>query len=176
MKSSPLSFAQDVARLTALRDTGLLDSPDEAVFDDVTRLAQAICNAPIALISLVDAKRQWFKSAIGVDVRETPIETSFCAHAIAAGEVLIVPDTLKDARFRDNNLVTGAPFIRYYAGAPLVGASGHRLGTVCVIDRRPRILNPQQIEALQSLARITSALMSVRAPTGSLLIDGQRGS
>jgi PAS domain S-box-containing protein len=140
-------------RLAALRRYEILDTPPESEFDDLTRLAAQICDAPIALISLVDADRQWFKSKQGLDANETPRELAFCAHAVHSGELLEVPNATEDERFRDNPLVTGEPDIRFYAGTPLVTGAGLSLGTLCVIDRTPRHLTPQQREALATLGR-----------------------
>lgn len=149
-------------RLGALHSYGILDTPREGAFDDITRLAALICGAPMALVSLVDQERQWFKSEIGVGVSETPISSSICAHAIQQADVFIVPDTLLDERFRQNPLVTGAPHLRFYAGAALRTASGLPLGTVCVLDTQPRGLSSEQAEALQALARQTMAQIELR--------------
>lgn len=145
---------EEAARLAALHQYHVLDTPRERQFDDLVWLVAAICEVPIALVSLVDQHRLWFKGRYGVEVTETPREDSFCAHAIlAAPEMLIVPDTTRDARFTENALVRGAPHIRFYAGAPLVTPEGHAVGTLCVLDRRPRQLTPTQANALQVLSR-----------------------
>ena len=153
--SSPPIPANDVARVAALRALGILDTPPEPNYDDLTRLAAQICQVPIALISLVDADRQWFKARVGLDPAETPRELSFCAHAIAEPQtdVFVVPDASADPRFAANALVTGAPHIRFYAGTPLVTHDGWALGTLCVIDRVPRQLTPDQLHALTTLRR-----------------------
>ena len=153
--SSPPIPANDVARVAALRALGILDTPPEPNYDDLTRLAAQICQVPIALISLVDADRQWFKARVGLDPAETPRELSFCAHAIAEPQtdVFVVPDASADPRFAANALVTGAPHIRFYAGTPLVTHDGWALGTLCVIDRAPRQLTPDQLHALTTLRR-----------------------
>jgi PAS domain S-box-containing protein len=152
MTSAPLP-ADEPARLEALRRYAILDTPPEADFDDLTRLASQICGTPIALISLVDARRQWFKSRVGLAAVETLREEAFCAHTILGPDLMEVTDARQDERFRDNPLVTGAPGIRFYAGMPLATAGGHRVGTLCVIDRAPRQLDAAQREALALLGR-----------------------
>lgn len=139
-------------RLAALRRYRILDTPPEAKFDRLVRLAATLCDAPVALISFVDEDRQWFKSEVGLGARQTPLSTSVCAYAIAQDDPLIVPDLLTDARFSTNPLVTSAPHLRFYAGAPLKTPDGHRLGTLCVLDHRPRNLEPHQCQVLQTLA------------------------
>lgn len=158
---APLMAAEGL-RLQALQDYRILDTPREPAFDDITRIAAMICDAPIALISLVDSERQWFKSTVGITERETPIDSSVCAHAILQHEVLVVPDTQADARFIGNPLVTGDLHLRFYAGAALRTADGLPLGTVCVLDRQPRDLSQDQVEALQALARQTMAQLELR--------------
>lgn len=140
-------------RLQALERYAILDTLPEAQYDDLTALAAEICGTPIALVSLVARERQWFKSHLGLGVSETPRPQSVCAHAILQEEVFEVPDTLLDARFADSPLVQGEPYMRYYAGAPLVTPDGFRLGTICVLDREPRQLSPGQKNALLVLAR-----------------------
>ncbi|OIR05176.1 blue-light-activated protein [mine drainage metagenome] len=149
-------------RLKALEAYEILDTPPEAQFDELAALAAEICGMPIALVTLVDADRQWFKARVGFDVSETPREHSFCAHAFAEEGLLLVPDATKDARFADNPLVTGDPHIRFYAGAPLVTESGHTLGTLCVLDRRPRELPERNQEALRALGRLAMARLELR--------------
>lgn len=146
-------------RLEALHAVRLLDSPEAEVFDNLTRLAAEIADVPIALISLVDLDRQWFLSHFGLEARETSRSVAFCAHTILGSEMLEVPDAVQDSRFFDNPLVVGAPYIRFYAGVPLVLPSGETLGTLCVIDRKPRQLNARQRQAIKTLA--SSALSEI---------------
>ncbi|MGB5974159.1 MAG: GAF domain-containing protein [Nodosilinea sp.] len=144
---------QESGRLEALRQYKVLDTPSERSYDDITSLAAFICDVPIALISLVDTDRQWFKSRVGLPVQETGRDVSFCAHAILGADVMIVNDASLDERFADNPLVTELPGIRFYAGVPLVTPEGQPLGTLCVIDKKPRTLSDSQVEALEALAR-----------------------
>lgn len=146
----------EASRLATLRGLNILDTPAEDRFDRFTRLAQHILGVPIALISLVDSNRQWFKSHLGLDASETPRNISFCGHTILGDQVFIIPDALLDSRFADNPLVIGAPHIRFYAGAPLTLGNGQRIGTLCAIDRQPRQLSSSQIAALQDLAQCVS--------------------
>ena len=149
--------ADETQRVQALLDTGLLQSPQEKRFDRLTRLAQQVLQAPIALISLVDRERQWFKSCQGSDVRETLRMHSFCGHTILSSDILEVPDTLEDPRFADNPYVTGDPYIRFYAGAPLSTAEGYRIGTLCVMSDKPRRLSAQERSILRDLADCVEA-------------------
>lgn len=128
----------EIDRLSALRETGLIDSPPEARFDRLTRLAANALGTEIALVSLVDKERQWFKSRRGLEVSETPIDQAFCSHAIKSNDVMVVQDATRDPRFANNPLVTGNPNIGFYAGAPLITKEGYALGTLCVIDSKPR--------------------------------------
>jgi signal transduction histidine kinase len=141
-------------RLVALDRYQILDTLPEPAIDDLSQIAAQICGTPIGLVSLVDDDRQWFKAKCGIDATETSRDVSFCAHAILQpGEVFLVPDTLNDDRFADNPLVTGDPYIRFYAGTPLVTDDGYALGSLCVVDRQPRELSQKQIEALAALGR-----------------------
>ena len=158
----PQAPLNEPSRLAALLAFELLDTPAEAMFDNITTLAAHICNTPIALISLIDAERQWFKSRVGLGVSETPRELAFCAHAINRDELFEIENALLDPRFCDNPLVTSDPDIRFYAGMPLSDGHGHNLGTLCVIDRQPRQLNEQQRQSLKLLAQQTVQLFELR--------------
>ena len=140
------------SRLKALRSLNILDTPPEERFDRYTRMAKRMFGVPIALVSLVDENRQWFKSCFGLPVRETPRDISFCGHAILGKEVFVIPDALQDERFADNPLVTEEPHIRFYAGCPLSSIDGSKLGTLCIIDREPRQFTPEDIDTLSDLA------------------------
>lgn len=152
----------DQQRLKVLWQYDVLDTVPEEVFDDLTDLAAHICEAPIALISLIDEDRQWFKSKVGMTLEETSRDISFCAHAIASDGLFIVPDATKDKRFQRNPLVTGEPRIRFYAGAPLVTPDGHALGTLCVLDKAPRKLTTDQQQALRVLAHHVMTQLELR--------------
>jgi two-component sensor histidine kinase len=150
------------ARLKALKAYGILDTPPEPEFDDVVRLAAQVCATPIAVISLVDDRRQWFKAEIGLGLRETPLDSSICAKAILHPGLFVVPDAAKDPRFHSNPLVCGQPGLRFYAGARLENATGLPLGTVCVLDYVPRELKPEQAFALETLARQVMSQLELR--------------
>lgn len=154
--------ANEAERLAALARYDILDTAAEVEFDDFTWLASQICGTSIALISLVDADRQWFKSRVGLDAAETSRDVAFCSHAVLGPDIFEVPDASKDGRFADNPLVTGAPDIRFYAGSPLTTPAGLRLGTLCVIDRVARSLSAQQRESLARLGRQVVAQLELR--------------
>jgi len=152
----------EVKRLKVLWQYDVLDTVPEEVFDDLTDLAAHICEAPVALISLVDENRQWFKSRVGTSLKETSRDVSFCAHAILNDGLLVISDATKDPRFSDNPLVTGPQKIRFYAGAPLVTPDGHALGTLCVLDKKPRKLRSEQRKALYVLAHHVVSQLELR--------------
>ena len=161
MEIAPLP-PDESARLQALSEYDVLDTLPELEFDDLTLLASHVCQTPIALISLIDPERQWFKSKVGVEVNETPRDIAFCAHAILEQKTFVVGDAASDPRFADNPLVTKDPHIRFYAGAPLVTKEGHALGTLCVIDRVSRDFDQKAQDALQALARQVMAQLELR--------------
>jgi PAS domain S-box-containing protein len=161
MTTAPLPD-NETERLEALQKYGILDTAPETAFDSITRLASYICGTPICLVSLVDAGRVWFKSRVGVDAPELTRDGAFCAHAILQNDIFMVPNTLEDKRFSDNPLVTAAPALRFYAGAPLKTADGFTLGTLCVIDLKPRQLTDEQLHAFQLLANQVIYLMERR--------------
>lgn len=151
------------ARIAELESLEVLDTLPERSYDDITRLASQICDVPIALVSLVDSDRQWFKSRIGLDATETSRDIAFCAHAIVdTSQMMIIPDTTVDRRFAENPLVVDNPNIRFYAGVPLVSETGNALGTLCVMDRKPRLLTTDQRQALEALARQVMNQLSLR--------------
>jgi signal transduction histidine kinase len=168
-----MDVENEAARLKALRHYEILDTPAEAAFDRLSRIASLIFETPIALVSLIDKDRQWFKSRVGIEVTETTREWAFCDHAIRnATEPLIVRDATLDERFRDNPLVTSEPEIRFYIGAPIVTRDGHALGTVCAIDNRPRFdIERRHVELLKTLAEIAVEEMEVRLALKSLDLE-----
>lgn len=159
--SRPPTPKNEIERLAALYRFGILDSPREAAFDALTRIAAYVCEVPIAVINFIDRDRQWFKSEVGLGVRETPLDVSICAHAILQPGLFVVPDTRADERFADNPLVNGEPRLRFYAGALLETDDGYPLGTLCVLDHQPRVLTPEQGEILESLAAQVMLLLSL---------------
>ncbi len=162
--------ADEESRLEALLRYKVLDTEPEGPYDDLVALAADICQRPIALISLVDKERQWFKAKVGIDARQTERDVAFCAHAIHQHDVLMVPNALEDERFCDNPLVAGDPHIRFYAGAPLITPDGHALGTLCVIDQQPGELSAEQTISLQILARQVVSQLELRLSNSKLRV------
>lgn len=160
--ADPLVVVDESARVAELRRYKILDTDPEKGFDDLTLLASYVCQSPIALITLIDAERQWFKSRLGVSIRETPREVSFCTHAIQEADLLIISDATQDERFKGNPFVISGPKIRFYAGAPFRSANGHALGTLCVLDCVPRQLTVEQMDALRALSRQVQAQLELR--------------
>ena len=168
MPAAPLP-SNESERLATLQSYHILDTLPEQEYDDIVAIASHICDTPIALVSIVDANRQWFKARVGVDVDQTDRDAAFCAHAILnETEVLDVPDATEDPRFADNPLVTGEPHIRFYAGSPLVTPDGVALGTLCVIDSQRRELTTVQKKSLRALGRQVTALLELRRRTNHL--------
>lgn len=159
---------QESARLSALKAYNVLDTPAEQAYDDITAIAASICDVPIALISLIEADRQWFKSKTGLSASETPRDVSFCAHAILEEGIMVVKDAQCDERFANNPLVTSTPDIRFYAGIPLLTPEGYPLGTLCVIDQQPKDLSESQLIALEALARQVVALLELSRVSAQL--------
>ncbi len=174
----PEKPADERQRLEDLRELRILDTEPEERFDRLTRIAKRLLDTPIALVSLVDDDRQWFKSKVGLDACETPRDISFCGHAILGDEVFVIENALDDERFADNPLVTGPPDIRFYAGVPLRYMNGSKLGTLCVIDREPRSLSDEDFQMLRDLAEMTeSEINAVQLATVDELtkISNRRG-
>ncbi len=161
MQSAPLP-ADDAKRVLALHSAQILDTPPEEIFDRITRLASHLLHVPIALISLIDANRQWFKSKVGLETVETPHDISFCGHAVLQTTPFIINDALEDPRFADNPLVIGPPYIRFYGGIPIVSIEQHAIGVLCVIDYHPRVLNTHELAILVDLARMAEDLFQRR--------------
>ncbi|MBF0643607.1 diguanylate cyclase (GGDEF)-like protein [Pseudomonas protegens] len=168
----------EALRIQTLRELNVLDTSPEERFDRLTRLAKRLFNVPIALVSLVDADRQWFKSCVGLDVSETSRDISFCGHAILGDQILTVPDAGLDERFHDNPLVVGAPGIRFYAGCPLTVTNGSKLGTLCLIDIKPRDLDDEDRALLRDLARMAEqelAAVQMASMDELTLLSNRRG-
>ncbi len=162
-------YHDEAGRLAVLREYGVLDTLPEASFDDIVFLASYICEAPMAMVSLVDEDRQWFKSRVGTDLTETSRDVAFCAHAILQpDEIFVVPDAHQDPRFATNPLVRDEPHIRFYAGAPLISPEGMPLGTLCVVDEVPGYLSPAQTRALAALAREVVVHLELRRVIAAL--------
>lgn len=155
MLKSPIP-PDEPQRMRTLREYDILDTPAEAVYDDIAHVCAGVCGTPIALITLVDGTRNWFKARVGVDeeLTESPRDISFCGHAILGNQIFEVTDAVADDRFADNPLVASQPLIRYYAGAPLITPDGYKLGTICAIDVRPRRLSDAQRDTLVALSRL----------------------
>jgi len=154
--------AKETLRLAKLKGYNILDTLPELAYDDITVLAAHLCEMPTALVSLVDSDRQWFKSRVGLSAAETPRKVAFCDHTIQHSDILIVEDATQDPRFSHNPLVTGDPYIRFYAGAPLLTPDGYALGSLCVIDYQPRRLTQHQQQGLLILSRQVVAQMELR--------------
>jgi GAF domain-containing protein len=161
--------SNEAARLEALRRYDILDTERETVFDDLTLLASIVTGSPIAKFSLVDAERQWFKSEVGLGIRETERDVAFCGYTILGDEMMVVPDATRDVRFANNRLVIDEPGVRFYAGVPVRSREGLNLGAVCVIDRQPRqgLLEHQRL-ALEAIARQASTLLELRRTSAEL--------
>ena len=160
MKKPDIPENED-SRLDTLLALKVLDTPPEERFDRLTRMAKQLFDVPIAVVSLVDKDRQWFKSCVGLDVSETPRNISFCGHAILSDELFIIPDTFQDERFADNPLVFNEPKIRFYAGCPLKSLNGHNLGTFCIIDNKPKNLDKDEIASFKDLAFMAERELSI---------------
>ena len=158
----------EAERLAALKEYHILDTGTEQSYEDITVLASHICKVPIAMISLVDEARQWFKSRVGLEEQQTSRDTAFCAHAILQNEPLIVTDATKDRRFANSTLVTGEPHIRFYAGFPLINPEGLALGTLCVVDRQPRRISADQLKTMRALSRQVMTLLELRRVSARL--------
>lgn len=160
MKSADLPN-DEIKRLNQLSELEILDTIEELAYDDLTKIAAHVCDAPISLVSLIDKDRQWFKSHYGLEARETPREFAFCAHAILQDQIFEIKDSFKDDRFHDNPLVTGDPKVVFYAGYPL-NVNGNKIGTLCVIDNKPKSLSSEQLEVLTCLGRQVEAQLQLR--------------
>ena len=173
---TPAIPADEAERLEALHNLHLLDTHPDERFDRLTRLAQRIFNVPTALITLIDSDRQWFKSAQGLAASQTPRNISFCAHAILHDTAMVVPDTMEDPRFADNPLVIEAPYVRFYAGMPLRAPTGHKVGTLCLVDQRPRVFTAQDVKALADLAQVVNSELDNRGLTEAMRLSRENES
>jgi diguanylate cyclase (GGDEF)-like protein len=165
-------------RLATLRSLSILDTPQEERFDRLTRMAKRLFDVPIALVSLVDEDRQWFKSCLGVGASETPRDISFCGHAILGNDLFVIPNATEDERFVDNPLVVNDPYLLFYAGCPLRSLDGHKLGTLCVADQKPRDFSKEDLEALVDLASMAErefAVMQLAVMDELTNISNRRG-
>jgi len=161
MQKAP-ALPDEQRRLGILREYRILDTAAEKVFDDITSLAADVCNAPVCLLSFVDAHRLWFKSNVGMEIQEAPRESSLCSHAIAGRDIFVIPDARADERFCHSPIVTGPASVRFYAGMPLITPDGAAVGTLCIIDHVPRQLTDEQIEKLRALAASAVMLLELR--------------
>lgn len=169
---APAIPADEIERLHVLRALALLDSEKEERFDRLTRVAARMFNVPIALVTLVDSNRQWFKSCIGLEIKETHRDLSFCGHAILGNDTLVIPDATKDPRFFDNPFVTSAPHVRFYAGRPICTTHGFKIGTLCLIDSIPREFKGKDLEDLNDLAvMVENELAAIELATMDELTD-----
>jgi CheY-like chemotaxis protein len=169
----PKQTPNEAQRLETLRRYEILDTETEAAFDEIAWLAARVCDTPMAIVSLVDEQRQWFKARIGLEVTQTPRRLSFCGHAIHHDESFVIPNALEDERFRDNPLVLDAPYIRFYAGVPLAAPNGERIGTLCVLDTRPRHLDEGTLRSLRTLSNQVMAQLELRLKSAELRLLGQ---
>lgn len=155
----------ELKRIQELRSLNILDTPSEKDYDDLVDLAALICGCPISLLTFIDHNRQWFKARKGLDVCQTARDASICSYAIQQDDVFVVENLLNDSRFSNLPIVTGSVQVRFYAGAPIISPGGEKMGTLCVIDRRPRTMLPQHADALKKLARQASRLLELRVAT-----------
>lgn len=160
-----IKSTNEEARLNALRRLEILDTPQDPAFDKLTSFAARFFKVPIALITFVDEDRQWFKSRYGLELNQTPHDVAFCSHAILEDETFVVPNATEDPRFCDNPLVLGDPNIRFYAGHPIISHEGYKLGTLCVIDNKPRQFSVEEQNKLSELANKVSVLLESRLKT-----------
>lgn len=173
MESAP-ETDDEAERIAKLQSYNVLDTMPEAVYDDIVNLATNLCDTPIALVSLIDKDRQWFKAKVGLDAPETPRDVAFCSHAIHQQNIFEINDSRLDDRFHDNPLVTGDPRVIFYAGAPLISPEGHKVGTLCVIDNEPRTLDPKQKDMLMRLSRQVAYILEQRIVSHQLDVVNQQ--